>query len=211
MVDGLINDCAKRVSEINKDSEYFDISTLKEPYRLEGKKTMGYEIAEQLNWQLHDVIIYPAGGGTGLIGIWKAFKEMKAMGWLSGPLPRMIAVQSKNCAPILHALKNRNNWKTMFTPKATIANGLAVPYPFGMNMMLEVIGESGGTAIAISETDIVSGVKEIAKTEGLIISPEGAATWKALLQLKQQKIIAAHEHVLLLNTGSGYKYLDNLN
>ena len=211
LVDGLINDCAKRVSEINKDSEYFDISTLKEPYRLEGKKTMGYEIAEQLNWQLHDVIIYPAGGGTGLIGIWKAFKEMKAMGWLSGPLPRMIAVQSKNCAPILHALKNRNNWKTMFTPKATIANGLAVPYPFGMNMMLEVIGESGGTAIAISETDIVSGVKEIAKTEGLIISPEGAATWKALLQLKQQKIIAAHEHVLLLNTGSGYKYLDNLN
>lgn len=211
LVDGLINDCAKKVSEINKDNAFFDISTLKEPYRLEGKKTMGYEIAEQLNWQLPDVIIYPAGGGTGLIGIWKAFEEMKGMGWLSGPLPRMIAVQSKNCSPILHALSNRANWKTMFTPTATIANGLAVPYPFGMDMMLEVIEESGGTAIAISEADIVSGVKEIAKTEGIIISPEGAATWKALLQLHYQKIIAAHENILLLNTGSGYKYLDNLN
>lgn len=211
LVDGLINDCAKKVSEINKDNQYFDISTLKEPYRIEGKKTMGYEIAEQLNWQLPDVIIYPAGGGTGLIGIWKAFKEMKAMGWLTGPLPRMIAVQSKNCAPILHALNDRENWKTMFTPRATIANGLAVPYPFGMDMMLEVLEESGGTAIAISEAAIVSGVKEIAKTEGLLICPEGAATWKALLQLQHEKIIAGDEKVLLLNTGSGYKYLDNLN
>ncbi len=210
LVDGLINDCAKKVSEVNKDNTFFDVSTLKEPYRLEGKKTMGYEIAEQLNWQLPDVIIYPAGGGTGLIGMWKAFKEMKAMGWLTGPLPRMIAVQSQNCAPILHALHNRENWKTMFTPTATIANGLAVPYPFGMDMMLEVIQESGGTALAIGEADIVSGVKEIARTEGIIISPEGAATWKALLQLQEQKIIAAHEQVLLLNTGSGYKYLDNL-
>ncbi len=210
LVDGLINDCAKKVSEINKDNQYFDVSTLKEPYRIEGKKTMGYEIAEQLNWQLPDVIIYPAGGGTGLIGIWKAFKEMKEMGWLSGPLPRMIAVQSTNCAPILHALNNSENWKNMFTPRATIANGLAVPYPFGMDMMLQVLEESGGTAIAISEEDIVSGVKEISKTEGLLICPEGAATWKALLQLQHQKIIASHEKVLLLNTGSGYKYLDNL-
>ena len=109
LVDGLINDCAKKAAEINKDNQYFDISTLKEPYRIEGKKTMGYEIAEQLDWELPDVILYPAGGGTGLIGIWKAFKEMKAMGWLTGPLPRMIAVQSKNCAPILHALKNKEN------------------------------------------------------------------------------------------------------
>nr|MBC7611699.1 threonine synthase [Pseudopedobacter sp.] len=211
LVDGLINDCAKKASEINNDNTYFDISTLKEPYRIEGKKTMGYEIAEQLNWQLPDVIIYPAGGGTGLIGIWKAFKEMKEMGWITCPLPRMIAVQSKNCAPILHALNDIENWKTMFTPMATVANGLAVPYPFGMDMMLRVLKESGGTAIAISEADIVSGVKEISKTEGLLISPEGAATWKALLQLRQQKIIASHETVLMLNTGSGYKYIDNLN
>jgi threonine synthase len=211
LIEGLINDCAKKVSEINTGNQYFDISTLKEPYRIEGKKTMGYEIAEQLNWQLPDVIIYPAGGGTGLIGIWKAFKEMKALGWLTGQLPRMIAVQSENCAPILHALNSKENWRSMFLPKATIANGLAVPYPFGMDMMLQVIEESGGTAIAISEEDIVSGVKEISKTEGLLVCPEGAATWKALQQLQQQKIIANHEKVLLLNTGSGYKYLDNLN
>lgn len=211
LVNGLINDCAKKVSEINIGNQYFDISTLKEPYRIEGKKTMGYEIAEELNWELPDVIIYPAGGGTGLIGIWKAFKEMKAMGWLTGELPRMIAVQSTNCAPILHALHSKENWRTMFMPKPTIANGLAVPYPFGMDMMLQVIEESGGTAIAINEEDIVSGVKEISKTEGLLVCPEGAATWKALQQLQQQKVIATHEKVLLLNTGSGYKYLDNLN
>lgn len=210
-VDGLINDCAKQVALLNKNNEYFDMSTLKEPYRLEGKKTMGYEIAEQLNWQLPDVIIYPAGGGTGLIGIWKAFKEMKTMGWLTGSLPKMIAVQSKNCAPIIHAVKNSVNWKNSFTPEATIANGLAVPYPFGMDMILQVLNESGGTTVAIREEDIIAGVKEIAKTEGLLICPEGAATWKALQQLHQQNKIKATEKVLLLNTGTGYKYLDNLN
>ena len=210
LIDGLINDCAKKIAEINSDGKYFDVSTLKEPYRLEGKKTMGYEIAEQLNWQLPDTIIYPAGGGTGLIGIWKAFKEMISMGWINGPLPRMIAVQSKKCAPILHALKDPTNWKTNFTPEATIANGLAVPYPFGMDMMLRVLKESDGYAIAIEEEDIIAGVKEIAKTEGLLISPEGAATWKALLQLNHTDKISSSEKILLLNTGSGYKYLDNL-
>ncbi|MGE5108068.1 MAG: threonine synthase [Sphingobacteriales bacterium] len=209
LVDGLINDCAKKVMEINQGNHYFDISTLKEPYRLEGKKTMGYEIAEQLNWQLPDVIIYPAGGGTGLIGIWKAFKEMKSLGWINGPLPRMIAVQSKKCAPIAYALKDPLNWKKNFVPEPTIANGLAVPYPFGMKMMLQVLKESGGTTIAIEEDEIVAGVKEIAKSEGLLISPEGAATWKALLHLNHTKIIASSEKVLLLNTGSGYKYLEN--
>lgn len=210
LVNGLINDCAKKCAELNKEGQYFDMSTLKEPFRLEGKKTMGYEIAEHFKWQLPDVIIYPAGGGTGLIGIWKAFKEMKSLGWITGPLPRMFAVQSKNCSPLLYALKDRQNWKNMFTPNATIANGLAVPYPFGMNMMLDVLDESGGTAIAVSESAIIAGVKEIAETEGIIISPEGAATWKALTQLKQQKLIDADEKVLLLNTGSGYKYLENM-
>lgn len=210
LVDGLINDCAKKVTELNKHHDFFDVSTLKEPYRLEGKKTMGYEIAEQLNWQLPDVIIYPAGGGTGLIGIWKAFKEMIALGWINGPLPRMIAVQSKKCAPILAALKDPINWKTNFFPEPTIANGLAVPYPFGMAMMLQVLKESGGTAVAIDEADIIAGVKEFATTEGLLIAPEGAATWKALLQLTRAKIISPSQKVLLLNTGSGYKYLDNL-
>lgn len=210
LIDGLINDCAKKVMEINRNGQYFDMSTLKEPYRLEGKKTMGYEIAEQLNWQFPDVIIYPAGGGTGLIGIWKAFKEMISMGWISGPLPRMIAVQSKKCAPILCALKDRLSWKTDFIPEPTIANGLAVPYPFAMNMILQVLKESGGNALAVSEAEIVAGVKEIARTEGLLISPEGAATWKALLHLNRNKQIQSSEKVLLLNTGSGYKYLDNL-
>jgi len=211
LVDGLINDCAKKIGELNHDNNYFDVSTLKEPYRLEGKKTMGYEIAEFYNWNLPDVIIYPAGGGTGLIGIWKAFKEMQAMGWINCPLPKMIAVQSKNCAPVLHAFKDPVNWKKDFIPKATIANGLAVPYPFGMDMMLKVLNESDGTVVVVDEEEIVSGVREIARTEGLLISPEGAATWKALLSLKSNKQIALTEKILLLNTGSGYKYLENLN
>jgi threonine synthase len=211
LVDGLINDCAKKIGELNHDNKYFDVSTLKEPYRLEGKKTMGYEIAEFYNWNLPDVIIYPAGGGTGLIGIWKAFKEMQAMGWINCPLPKMIAVQSKNCAPLLHAFKDPVNWKKDYIPKATIANGLAVPFPFGMDMMLKVLNESEGTVVVVDEEEIVSGVKEIARTEGLLISPEGAATWKALLNLKSNKQIALTEKILLLNTGSGYKYLENLN
>ena len=214
LVDGLINDCAKKIEELNPDSyrdkKCFDVSTLKEPYRLEGKKTMGYEIAEQYNWELPDVIIYPAGGGTGLIGIWKAFKEMQKIGWITCPLPRMIAVQSKNCAPLLHAFKDFVNWKNNFIPKATIANGLAVPYPFGMNMMLRVLKESGGTVVAIDDEEIISSVKEIARTEGLLISPEGAATWKALVHLSRTKQIGLSEKILLLNTGSGYKYLENL-
>ena len=199
----------KKIGDINKEKKYFDVSTLKEPYRLEGKKTMGYEIAEQFNWELPDVIIYPAGGGTGLIGIWKAFKEMQKLGWLTGPLPKMIAVQSKNCAPILHAFKDPVDWKKKFIPKATIANGLAVPYPFGMDMMLNVLKESHGTVVAVDEEEIISGLKEIARTEGLLISPEGAATWKALLHLSRTKQINLSEKILLLNTGSGYKYLEN--
>jgi len=209
LVDGLINDCAKKVAAINREGKYFDISTLKEPYRLEGKKTMGYEIAEQLNWQLPDVIIYPAGGGTGLIGIWKAFQELESMGWIKGPLPRMIAVQSDKCAPIVHALKDPQNWKTTFTPKPTIANGLAVPYPFGLDMMLHVIRESQGTAVTVSDEEIVSGIKEFARTEGILLCPEGAATWKALIQLVSEGKVNAEEKILLLNTGSGYKYLEN--
>jgi threonine synthase len=209
LTDGLINDCAKKVQELNRAGAYFDMSTLKEPYRLEGKKTMGYEIAEQLNWQLPDVIIYPAGGGTGLIGIWKAFKEMQSLGWINGALPRMIAVQSKNCAPIIAAMHDPLYWKNDFIPKATKANGLAVPYPFGMDMMLAVLKQSRGTAIAITEEEIIDGVKEIAAAEGLLISPEGAATWKALNHLLRSKTILSSQSVLLLNTGSGYKYMDN--
>jgi threonine synthase len=210
LIDGLINDCAKKVMQLNAQADYFDFSTLKEPYRLEGKKTMGYEIAEQLNWALPDVILYPAGGGTGLIGIWKALKELFSLGWITGQLPKMIAVQAAECAPILLAMQDANNWKQNFMPRSTIANGLAVPYPFGMNMMLQVLKESGGMAIAIEEKEILDSVKQIAKVEGLLIAPEGAALWTALCKLNKANVIAATDKVLLLNTGSGYKYLDNL-
>jgi len=210
LVDGLINDCAKKVDELKLKGDYFDISTLKEPYRLEGKKTMGYEIAEQLQWELPDYILYPAGGGTGLIGIWKAFREMLELGWITGPLPKMIAVQSLNCNPIMRSLQDPLHWKETFSPSRTVANGLAVPYPFGMAMMQQVLKESGGTVFAVSEEEIIAGVKEVAKTEGMLMAPEGAAVWKALLHLRRCKVISPESKVLMINTGSGYKYLENL-
>jgi threonine synthase len=212
LVDGLINDCAKRVAEINQGNEWFDLSTLKEPYRLEGKKTMGYELAEQLNWELPDYILYPAGGGTGLIGIWKAFKEMINAGWLAPetPLPKMIAVQSMECAPLVRAFYHPKLWKDGFQPQPSIANGLAVPYPFGMDMMLEVLRQSKGLAMAVSETAIKKAVQQVAGLEGLLISPEGAATWAALLQLRNSGQVDTGAKIVLLNTGSGYKYLENL-
>ena len=171
---------------------------------------MGYEIAEQCGWELPDVIVYPAGGGTGLIGIWKAFKEMKQLGWISGCLPRMIAVQSANCPSIEFALKYPLDWKERFTPQATLANGLAVPYPFAMKMILKVLDESGGQTCHVTEAEILKAVKEIALEEGIIVSPEGAAAWQGLINLIAQKKIHPSEKILVLNTGSGYKYMDNI-
>jgi threonine synthase len=210
LIDGLINDCAKKIEELNAGNDWFDMSTLKEPFRLEGKKTMGYEIAEQLNWELPDVILYPAGGGTGLIGIWKAFKEMIKLGWITCPLPRMIAVQSINCNPLMRSVIDPIDWKQSFKPVPTIANGLAVPYPFGLKMMQQVLEESGGTVFAVSDEEILNGVKELAREEGMLVAPEGAALWKALLHLRELDIVSSDENILLLNTGSGYKYLENL-
>lgn len=210
LVEGLINDCARMVALLKQKKDYFDMSTLKEPYRLEGKKTMGYEIAEQLSWSLPDVVIYPAGGGTGLIGIWKAFNEMLNMGWVRGPLPKMIAVQAENCAPIVKAFYDPSNWKEKFMFSSSIANGLAVPFPFGMNMIQQVLNHSGGTVLAVSDEEIVEGVKEISRLEGIMVAPEGAATWKALLRLRDQGFIDSSEKIVLLNTGTGYKYLQNL-
>ena len=209
-VEGLINDCAKKANEINTNNAYFNISTLREPYRLEGKKTMGYEIAEQLNWELPDVIVYPAGGGTGLIGIWKAFDEMLKLGWIKRPLPKMIAVQSENCAPIKAAMQYPDNWERKFIPKSSIANGLAVPFPFGMNLIKKAIAESNGEVVTLTEKEILDGISEIAKTEGIFVSPEGSATWKALAYLKQKGSITDKDRILLLNTASGYKYMENL-
>ena len=210
LVQGLINECAKKVEELKKKKDYFDVSTMKEPYRVEGKKTMGYEITEQLNWQLRDVIICPVGGGTGLVGIWKAFKEMIELGWIIESLPRMIAVQAANCAPLLASYKDAANWKQNFTPHSSIAYGLAVPYPFGIDLMRNVINESKGDVIAITEKEILDAANEIEKEEGLVISPEGAATWKAVTHLLNKRSINREKKILLLNTGSDYKHLESL-
>jgi threonine synthase len=186
------------------------MSTLKEPYRLEGKKTLGYEIAEQYNWQLPDVIVYPTGGGTGIIAIWKAFKEMIAMGWIGHKLPRMIAVQAENCQPIVHTWKGLHANATQYKGRASVANGLAVPNPFGEDMIIETLTGSFGTALTVSEEEMILGVKEIARLEGILVAPEGAAVWKGLLKLLQSGSINRDEQILLLNTGSGYKYLENI-
>jgi len=207
-VKGLINDCAKKASEINEKNEYFNFSTLREPYRLEGKKIMGYEIVEQLNWQLPDVIVYPAGGGTGLIGIWKAFEEMLKLGWIKNPLPKMIAVQPENCAPIKAALNDPDNWERNFVPRPTMAHGLAVPFPFGMSLIKKAITESNGEVITVTEKEIKDGIDEIAKTEGIFVSPEGSAAWAALAYLKRKGTIKDKDNILLLNTASGYKYIN---
>ncbi len=212
LVEGLINDCAANVQEMNRDGTYFDVSTLKEPYRLEGKKTMGYEIAEQLNWQLPDVIMYPTGGGTGLIGIWKAFRELQQLGWLSPnqQLPRMVAVQAQECCPIVTTFEGKQANCKQYVGKPTLANGLAVPRPIGEPLMLSVLRESEGTALAISEDDMVEGVRELCRHEGIFAAPEGGAIWAATKTLLQQGWLRPDDHVLLLNTGSGQKYMDNL-
>ncbi|MEZ4905974.1 MAG: threonine synthase [Spirosomataceae bacterium] len=212
LVDGLINDCAVKAKEINQHQQFFDVSTLKEPYRLEGKKTMGYEIAEQFNWQLPDVILYPTGGGTGLIGIWKAFREMQVLGWLplDQPLPRMVAVQTQHCCPIVATFWGKQPNAKKYVGKPTLANGLAVPRPIGEPLILQVLKESKGTAIAVSEEELIEGVSELSSKEGMFVAPEGGAIWVAAKKLLQQGWIHPQERILLLNTGSGQKYLDNI-
>lgn len=211
LMDGLISDCGEKVRKIKSTSAAFDVSTMKEPYRLEGKKTMGYEIAEQSGWKLPDVIIYPAGGGTGLIGIWKAFREMKEMGWIEGRLPRMIAVQSANCQPVVKAYDDLHGIVNDYREaRPSLAYGLAVPHSFGHDLMMEVISESNGMAIAISEADIIAGLLELSKEEGILVCPEGAATWEAMLQMKNAGILNGDEKILLLNTGSAYKYMEEI-
>ena len=210
-LEGLISDCGKKVAEIKLTSGAFDVSTMKEPYRLEGKKTMGYELAEQADWKLPDVIFYPAGGGTGLIGIWKAFKEMKEMGWITGPLPKMVAVQSANCQPVVKAYHDIKGIENSYTKaRASLAYGLAVPNSFGHDLMMKTIKESNGMAVAVHEEDIVAGVYELAREEGILVCPEGAATWKAMIQMKESGQLPGQENILLLNTGSAYKYMDKL-
>ena len=212
LVDGLISDCGARVRQRNANGALLDISTLKEPYRLEGKKTMGYEIAEQLGWTLPDVLLYPAGGGTGLIGIWKAFQEMKQLGWLAPDvkLPRMVAVQAENCCPLLETYEGRQPNCHAYQGRATLANGLAVPHPLGEALMLRVLHESKGTVVSVSEEGMLAGMRDLGQHEGLFVAPEGGAVWTAARQLLAIGDIQANETILLLNTGNGQKYMDNV-
>ncbi|MGH9946290.1 MAG: threonine synthase [Pyrinomonadaceae bacterium] len=208
LVDGLITDCGKMVAE-KKDAEgWFDVSTLKEPYRVEGKKTMGYELAEQLNWALPDVIIYPTGGGTGLIGMWKAFDEMEQMGWIGSKRPRMVSVQSTTCAPIVQAFEKGERFADEFENASTVASGLRVPKAIGDFLILDAIRASGGTAIAVTDAELTAAVAEIGAATGIFAAPEGAACLPALRKLIADGKVDSGETVVLFNTGSGIKYLE---
>ena len=208
LVDGLITDCAVEVESRKEAEGWFDVSTLKEPYRVEGKKTMGYELAEQLDWNLPEVILYPTGGGTGLIGMWKAFDEMEQMGWIGSKRPRMIAVQALDCSPIVRAFQQGWNEAPAFEGAKTIASGLRVPRAMGDFIILEILRHSGGTAVAVSDDDMVTAVREIGATEGIFACPEGAACLPALRRLIAEKKVSPDDRAVLFNTGAGVKYLE---
>lgn len=204
LVDGLISDAVKLVQS---KTEFFDISTMKEPYRLQGKKTLGFEIAEQLGWELPDWVIYPTGGGTGLIGIYLAFKELVEVGFVEKKNTRMVAVQSSGCAPIVKAFKEGRERAEFWKDAGTIAYGLRVPKPFADRLMLEVIRESDGTAIEVSDDEIIDAVKDLAKIEGIMFCPEGSATAVAVRKLVESGIIKNDDVVVIFNTASGLKYV----
>lgn len=211
LIDGLISDAAGMAGVKAREEGWFDLSTFKEPYRLEGKKVMGYEIAEFFDYQLPDVIIYPTGGGTGLVGIWKAFNELAALGWLkTDKRPRMVAVQAEGCAPIPKAFREGRDFCDFWTNAHTNASGLRVPKSFADRLILSTLRESNGTAVAVSDESIFAAQHEIATKEGLFVAPEGAATLAALRELITQKWVAPDERILLLNTGTGLKYLDHM-
>jgi threonine synthase len=206
LIDGLITDCGKEAAKAVKKYSRFDMSTLKEPYRIEGKKTMGYELAEQMNWDLPDVIIYPTGGGTGLIGMWKAFEEMEKLGWINSRRPRMVTVQAAGCAPMVKAFEEETEFAEPWQDAKTIADGLRVPAAVGDFLILRVLRESNGTAVAVSDDEMLNASNMIGKTEGLFASPETGATLAAFNKLKKQHWINDSDNVVLFNTGSGHKY-----
>ncbi|MCG8492573.1 MAG: threonine synthase [Sneathiellales bacterium] len=205
-VNGLINDCGKIVGEGKEKVGWFDVSTLKEPYRIEGKKTMGLELAEQFNWELPDVIFYPTGGGTGLIGMWKAFAELEALGWIGSKRPRMVAVQATGCAPIVKAYRDGEEHAPLWENAKTVAAGIRVPVAVGDFMILRAVRESGGFAIDVSDELIIRSQMKIAKEEGLILCPEGAATVAAYEQSRSQGMISTTDKVVLFNCATGLKY-----
>jgi threonine synthase len=207
-IDGLINDAGRVLRDLASDRGWFDLSTLKEPYRVEGKKTMGYEIAEALDWELPEVIVYPAGGGTGLIGIWKAIEEMDDLGWIGPHRPRMIAVQAAGCAPIVRAYLEGSDSARPFENARTVASGLRVPAAVGDYLMLRTVRESGGTALAVTDDELLAAMRELAATEGVFAAPEAAATVAALPRLREAGIVGPGDRVLLLLTGAGMKYFE---
>jgi len=206
LVNGLINDCGKIVGEGKQKVGWFDISTLKEPYRIEGKKTMGLELAEQMGWKLPDVILYPTGGGTGLIGMWKAFHELKALGWIKGKLPRMVAVQAEGCAPIVKAWADGEEHAPLWDKAHTVAAGIRVPIAVGDFLIIRAVRESGGFGIALSDKDIMAARDAIAHEEGFLMCPEGAATAAAYKQALADGRIGANETAVLWNCATGLKY-----
>ncbi len=206
LVEGLITDCGRRATREARDHGWFDVSTLKEPYRLEGKKTMGYELAEQLGWTLPDVILYPTGGGTGLVGMWKAFDEMEQMGWIGPERPRMVTVQSDGCAPMVKAFHEGREFAEPWPNAATLADGLRVPAAVGDFLILRALRESRGTALAVSDEEMMDAARLMGRTQGMYTCPEGAAPLAAFQHLRAQGWIADDERVVLFNTGSGLKY-----
>ncbi|MGH7650746.1 MAG: threonine synthase [Gemmatimonadaceae bacterium] len=208
LMDGLITDCGAEVGRRKESEGWFDVSTLKEPYRVEGKKTLGYEIAEQMSWTLPDVIVYPTGGGTGLVGMWKAFDEMQELGWISEKRPRMVSVQATGCAPIVRAFEAGARSAEEFQNAATIASGLRVPKAIGDFLILDALRESGGAAVAVSDAELIAGARELGRMEGIFAAPEGGACVPALRKLLERGDVKPEEKVVLFNTGSGIKYLD---
>jgi threonine synthase len=209
LMDGLITDCGAEVGRRKEAEGWFDVSTLKEPYRIEGKKTMGYELAEQFDWKLPDVIIYPTGGGTGLIGMWKAFDEMEEMGWIGSKRPRMVTVQAAGCAPIVRAFEKGERFAEEFQNAHTTASGLRVPKAIGDFLIIDALRASGGTAVAVTDEELIAATKEIGAAEGVFCAPEGAACLPALKKLMDQGFVKSNERVVLFNTGSGVKYLES--
>ena len=205
-VNGLINECGKIVLEGKEKAGWFDVSTLKEPYRIEGKKTMGLELAEQLNWKLPDVIFYPTGGGTGLIGMWKAFNELLELGWIKGRLPRMVAVQAEGCAPIYKAWSEGKEFAPLWENAKTVAAGIRVPIAIGDFLIIRAVNESNGFSVSVTDEEIISARDEVSKKEGTLLCPEGAATFSAFKKSLNSGSISKDESVVLFNCATGLKY-----
>jgi threonine synthase len=208
LIDGLITDCGAEVAKRKEAEGWFDVSTLKEPYRIEGKKTMGYELAEQFTWTLPDVILYPTGGGTGLVGMWKAFDEMEEIGWIGSERPRMFSVQAAGCAPIVRAFDNGWDEAPEFENAHTAASGLRVPKAIGDFIMLDILRTSGGGAISVTDEEMIADTKVVGAAEGLFCAPEGAACFSALKKMIAAGTVSAQDRIVLFNTGTGVKYLE---